>query len=191
MNNPSRRTMPLILSIVLVVSAVIYLTAMRTPLTDSIAAVTALVGALAIWFQMKRSKDMEEGTFIVGLNDSFLGNEGIRDIYRKLVSGIALQEEDRVNIVEYLTFFETICVLYRRGLVDMAVLDNLFSYRFFLVVNSPDVQRMELLPDAAYYKNLYTLDYLWTEYRRKHGKEVDEARSLAAHKPDYRSYVEV
>src|SRR5699024_6508595 len=107
------------------------------------------------WFQMKRAKDMEEGSFIVGINDSFLSSDGIRAVYRKLVSHESITEEDRVNVVEYLTFFETVYILYKRNLIDIAVLDDLFSYRFFIAVNNPDIQRLELICDACYYKNIY------------------------------------
>ena len=191
MNTSRSRMIPMVFSIILVVTAVTFLAMKETSFTDIIAAVTALVGALAIWFQMKRAKDMEEGSFIVGLNESFLGSDGIRNIYRKLVSQIPLTEDDRIEIVEYLTFFETIYVLYKRGLVEISVLDDLFSYRFFLAVNNPDIQRLELICDAPYYKNLYTLDYVWSNYRRKRGKTVQWEGSLAQCNPDYRSFVEV
>ena len=191
MNHRNYRFMPLVISVLIVVAAVASLSVQRTKISDAIAAITALVGALAIWFQMKRAKDMEEGSFIVGLNDSFLKSEGIRDVYHKLVSNTPLTEEDRVNVVEYLTFFETVYILYKRGLADLGVLDDLFSYRFFIAVNNPDIQRMELISDAPYHKNIYTLDHIWSSYRRKHGKAVDEERALSNCNPDYRSFVEV
>ena len=191
MRNGHYRALPLIISVIIVVAAVVFLSVQRTAFSDGIAAITALVGILAIWFQMKRAKDMEEGSFIVGINDSFLSSEGIREVYRKLVSHTPLTEEDRVNIVEYLTFFEAVFILYKRGLIDLAVLDDLFSYRFFIAVNNPDIQRLELICDAIYYKNIYTLDYVWTSYRRKHGKTVTYEGSLAQRNPDYRSFVEV
>ena len=73
MKNGHYRAMPLIVSIVIVVAAVAFLSLQRTSFSDALAAITALVGILAIWFQMKRAKDMEEGSFIVGINDSFQG----------------------------------------------------------------------------------------------------------------------
>lgn len=191
MKNGHYRAMPLIVSIVIVVAAVAFLSLQRTSFSDALAAITALVGILAIWFQMKRAKDMEEGSFIVGINDSFLSSDGIRAVYRKLVSHESITEEDRVNVVEYLTFFETVYILYKRNLIDIAVLDDLFSYRFFIAVNNPDIQRLELICDACYYKNIYTLDYVWSSYRRKQGKPVEFEGSLAQRNPDYRSFVEV
>lgn len=185
------RAVSVVFSVFFVIATVAFLVMKRTAITDIIATATALVGALAIWFQMKRARDMEEGSFIVGLNESFLSSDGIRAIYRKLVSNTPLTEDDRVEIVEYLTFFETIYVLLERGLVEISVLDELFSYRFFLAVNNPDIQRLELICDAPYYKNLYALDYTWSTYRRKHGKTVQLEGSLAQCNQDYYNFVKV
>lgn len=168
----------------------------HTSLSDLLVAATAVSGAIAVFVQMKRTKDLEEGSFIVELNNSFITNENIQELYNKLVSGKALQEGDRAHIVEYLTFFEVIQVLNEQKLVDLAVLDDLFYYRFSVSVCNKSVQDLELIHDAKYYRNIYTLDHDWREYRRKHHKEVFDGdgrdnKSLENAKPNYENFVKV
>lgn len=155
---------------------------------DIIATITAVIGAAAIWFEMKRSKDMAEGEFVINLNESFLNNDDVKLVYRKLISKEPLSEEDRLPITEYLTFFETIYLLLERGVASLPLIDDLFSYRYFLIVNDHIVQDMELIPDAQYYKNLYTLDHLWREYRRRKKLPL-AADSLETRNPEYMRYV--
>ena len=137
-----------------------------------ITALTAVVGAVAIWFEMKRSKDMAEGQFISSLNQDFLGNEDIKRLYEKLVAGSEILEEDRVKIVEYMTFFETVFLLLDRGVLALDLTDDLFYYRFQVAVNNKDIQSMELLPDAQYYVNIYTLDNMLYKVADVYEEEV-------------------
>lgn len=154
-----------------------------------ITALTAVVGAVAIWFEMKRSKDMAEGQFISSLNQDFLGNEDIKRLYEKLVAGSEILEEDRVKIVEYMTFFETVFLLLDRGVLALDLTDDLFYYRFQVAVNNKDIQSMELLPDAQYYVNIYTLDNMLYKYRTRKHKELPKSGTLRQAKPDYLTYV--
>lgn len=155
---------------------------------DVVATIAAIVGAGAIWFEMRRSKDMAEGEFIINLNDSFLGSDDIKSVYRKLNSKEPITEEDRISVVEYLTFFETIFILIERNVATLALVDDLFSYRFFLAINNHDIQNLELIRDAQYYKNIYTLDYRWKRYRIKHKLALDED-CLEEQHPQYLDYV--
>jgi len=155
-----------------------------------IVTLTAVVGSIAIWFEMKRSKDMAVGEFITSLNESFNSNEDVKMLYKKLISNEPITREDQLEVVEYLTFFETIFLLLRQDIISIDFLDDLFSYRFFVAVNNKDIQKLELIPDAKYYKNIYTLDYQWRIYREKHHKDVDNINSLRAKNKDYMDYVE-
>jgi hypothetical protein len=139
---------------------------------------TAIVGAIAIWFEMKRTKDMAEGEFVLTLNNSFSSNEDLKVLFGKLVNGAELTEEERPAIVEYLTFFETVYILITRNVVEIKIINDLFAYRFFMAVNNKYVQELELISDCQYYRNIYKLDRLWLEYRMKEGIECKESEYL-------------
>ena len=156
---------------------------------EIIVSLTAVVGAIAIWFQMKRARDIAEGEFITTLNESFLANGDVKGLYRKFIEGAALSVEDQTAIVEYLTFFETIYLLLERDVIDIKLIDDLFRYRFFIAVTNTFVQDLELLPDARYYTNIYALDDLWTRYRIKQGDYEEPPTSLRQRNPEYDTFV--
>jgi len=171
-----RFTIPLILVITMMVVIITYALTADQFAADFLVSVTAVIGALAIWFEIRRSKEIAQGEFVLTLNNSYSGNKDIKELYRKLISGEPLSEDDLPNIVEYLTFFETIYLLLKRDVVKMDVINDLFAYRFFLAVNNPDIQRLELVKDDQYYRNIFRLDHLWHQYRFKNGY-VDYERS--------------
>ena len=156
---------------------------------EIIVSLTAVIGAIAIWFQMKRARDIAEGEFITTLNESFLANEDVKGLYRKFIKDEVLCEDDQTAIVEYLTFFETIYLLLERDVIDIKLIDDLFRYRFFIAVTNTCVQDLELIPDAQYYTNIYALDDLWTRYRTRQGDYENPHNALRRRNPDYETYV--
>jgi hypothetical protein len=178
-------------AVFVVAAAIAYFLFEGSRLQETVVAVTAVVGALAMWFQMKRSKDMAEGEFILTLNTSFSKTKDIRELYTKLASGRPLTEADRTAVVQYMTFFETMYLLIDRDVVDMKLLDDLFRYRFYIAVTNPQIQEMELIPDAPYYCNIYTLDHLWTKHRERLGEPVDSPTALSLANPRYFDFVKV
>jgi hypothetical protein len=139
----------------------------------------ALGGIVAIYFQMKREKNISEGEFIYSLYDGFSNNENIKRIYHKLEncknSGCKtdpFSNEDIGYIIDYLTFFETMYLLIKRKIVKIDLIDELFAYRFFIAVHNPFVQKHNLIKYNNYYKNTYRLHKLWTDYRMECGDTI-------------------
>jgi hypothetical protein len=188
---PSRRSyrVAFIASLALIVLALVFLFVEGSTPQEVILTLTALVGAIAIWFQMKRARDIAEGGFISTLNESFSSTGDVKALYGKLIDGADIGKSDRTAIAEYLTFFETIYVLLERDVVDMRLIDDLFRYRFFLAVNNEHVQNLELLPDARFYKNIYALHNMWIRYRSKDGDADDSPTALQNRDPDYQAHV--
>jgi len=116
-------------------------------------------------------------------------NPDIKAIYRKIISGEKIEEADRAAVVEYLTFFETLYILMNRDVVNISMIDDLFAYRFFSAVNNKDIQDMELVKDAIYYKNIYRLDNLWHKHRFEQGTVKDEESALRKIVPDYENLI--
>lgn len=78
-----------------------------------------------------------------------------------------LVEEDRAGMGQLLTFFETVCILIQRDVLDPVLMDDLFRYRFFLAVDDEEVRRMEISPDVAFSRNLYRLEVGWDRLARQ------------------------
>ena len=55
------------------------------------------------------------------------------------------------KMINYLVYLESLAALVFRQVIHLDVIDDLFSYRFFLAVNNPVVQECELLPYADFY----------------------------------------
>lgn len=178
-----------ILMIVLLVVLLMFVTSVITSLisnnvikvnskiSDIINSLAAVVGIIAIWYQMKREKDLSEAEFIINLNNSFTSNMEIKTIYRKLEECKLINEdpftnEDNISIVDYLTFFETLNNLLKRRIIKFEMIDDLFSYRFFIAVHNTYIQDRELIKDKEYYNNIYILHKKWTEYRKKNNKDI-------------------
>lgn len=127
---------------------------------------------------MKRAKDLSEAEFIINLNQNFVTNQDIREVYEKIEAnknGLddPFSDEDVVKIVHYyLTFFETINYLVKRRVLNFDMLDNIFAYRFFIAVHNRHIQSRELIKDDKYYRNIYVLHKSWIAYRKKKCIEI-------------------
>ena len=179
------------ISILLVIICMLSVLVDKSKVQNIIVTMTAVIGAIAIWFEMKRSKDMAEGEFITSLNQSFLSGDDVKGLYRKLINNEEITEDDKLSIVEYLTFFETIFLLINRDVISIKLVNDLFYYRFNIAIKNKYIQQLELIPDAKYYTNIYTLDYIWRKYRKKKFKETNEENSLFINNKDYNKFVKV
>lgn len=152
-------------------------------INEVIGTIGLIASVLIVIYQLSCDNDITMGTFILELNNSFIGNERILAIYHRLKSfedmtdeekEHCITEEDRPNLDEYLVFFETISVLRKKGIIEMSTLDEMFGYRFFIAMNNPLVQKIEL--EATGFENYVALIELykeWRQYRiRKYGKDA-------------------
>ena len=78
--------------------------------------------------------------------------------------------EDNIQIViNYLVYHEALAALVKKGVLSIKNIDDLFAYRFFLVMNNPEIQEKELRPEAQYYHGCFWLYKKWKNYREKRG----------------------
>lgn len=71
------------------------------------------------------------------------------------------------DLATYLSFFETLYLILITKTLDIAVVDELYRFRFFAACNNPTMQASELLPLGHQYPNILALYDLWSEYIRK------------------------
>lgn len=156
---------------------------------ESVGLIISLIIAVR---QLTDSKEIARATFITELNKSFAENTDYLDLYNKLQNcydkacPCAQSCKDRYNlkkacnlgipkgqISNYLTFFETMYLLNRNGVISFEVLDDLFAYRFFLAVHSKVVQQKKIKSQPQNFKNIFCLEYEWLKWRKEHGKDVN------------------
>jgi len=153
---------------------------------EILSALAALIGVLAIWYELNREKDLRESQFIIDLNNSFYENEDIKELYIRLNrmmievgEGKSVTEfdttfsvEDELLVSQYLGFFGTINYLIERKMIDLKMIDTTFAYRYFLIANNPYIQDLFLIKDSQYYKGNYNLYKKWFNYRKKNGFHI-------------------
>jgi hypothetical protein len=143
----------------------------KVKLTEIFALSTAVSGIISFLIEMIRGKKLAEAEFIVNLNQIFTSNEQYRNAYTwfenyDFESNPDLDCLSNADISNYLTFFETFYLLIERNIIDIAMIDNLFGYRFFLAVHNPCVQERKLVRAPDNFHNIYKLEKKWIEYRR-------------------------
>jgi hypothetical protein len=139
---------------------------------DILSALTAVIGIVAIWYQLKKDKELNEAQFIYELNNAFYQNPDImkvyqacNDYYMKLNETSGLLRSDEKYVTQYFSFFGIINTFVEKGVLNMDLIDRTFSYRYFLVANTPEIQDLFLIQDSAYYKGNYNLYNNWIKYR--------------------------
>lgn len=155
--------------------------------------VVGVLGTIIIAvMQLRDSKEISRASFIVELNRTFVENKDYTTIYNALQNCLDQKcpnspcderhcdiHFEKSLISNYLTFFETIYILYKKDVISFDIIDDLFAYRFFLAVHSRLIQQEKLIPQPENFKNIFLLEKEWLDYRIKAGKhtqdELDEA----------------
>ncbi len=162
--------------------------------TTMITTAVAIFGGLAIYYQIYKESKTAEGEFLRNLDESFKHEEiwciaerlfdvqdGL-DENGRFVLKRPFQESERVKMMAYLTFFETLYLLVEQHVVTMDEVDQLFRRRFFKAVMNEDIQRHELVRNYYGYVNIYLLDLKWREYLVKHSKKgSDQLATITKH----------
>lgn len=145
-----------------------------------LSALTALIGVYAIWYQLKRDKDINEAQFLIDLNAKFYENQGIMETYSKCVAdqqgnsnnSVVFTRDDEPKVSQFFSFFGTINNLLERSILDLEIIDKTFSYRYFVVANRKEIQDVFLIPDAKYYRGNYKLYKKWYTYRKQNNMPI-------------------
>lgn len=156
-----------VVGLLVIIISILFYKDMPQRIWEVMEALGAIIGVILVLLELRGSRDLSQGTFITNLSDSFNNNDGIQKIYKKLEMGQPVTDDDTVDVVRYLTYFETVYVLLKKGAIDLPLIDDLFSYRFQLALRNRDIQRISLIRFDSSYCNLYRLDSLWCKYRKK------------------------
>ncbi len=173
---------------VVVISILIVLLADEAVITI-ISTISTLIGIVGLLISFKLDRNISEASFVFELYKTFRENENIKNISNKLEAyflgqEVSITENDRSDIVDYLTFFEMLGSMEQRGAVSVQSIDPLFGYDFFIAVNNPIVREMEFERFNEYYVQTTALLKKWKKYREKHGLPMPLS-VLSERKTDY------
>lgn len=150
-------------------------------LTETVATVIAIFSAVAFCLEYYENKLLNEAQFIMELNEQFLSDSNLSEVewelekyynrYRKdelteeyeekFAKKFELKNRERQHLVNYLVHLEGIAALVNNGVIHLDAIDDLMSYRYFIAVNNPIVQKLELLEYPDYYKGCYAIYTDW------------------------------
>lgn len=182
------------ISIILIAVALIamsYFNIINDTFVSIITIITAIVGAFGIWLELNKEQEINQASFILTINSDFyaLGGKGTMyaaDLEKMLdedfagVKKLELKPDHNVMVVQYLVWLKTLSSLINRRMIKISAIDDLFSYKFFIAVNNPQIQQMELLPYKTAYKGIFKAHKVWKKYRERHGLEIyNEATDLS------------
>ncbi len=136
----------------------------------------AVSGLIKLIYESNKTRKLKEAEFISNLNRDFTTNDHICHLYEKLEhdyrypkEASSITEKDVLSFVIYFTFFETLYDFIKKKIVTIENIDDLFGYRFFIMLHNPTIQKNELTADITVdsYVNIFQLYDIWLSYRVK------------------------
>ena len=159
---------------------------------EIIVALTSMLGAIGIVSSMKKDCDLDEAKFIVELNNSFIQNSDFYMVYdfwdkyhdKKSFKSMPSKDKKELPTVisltyKYLDFFEPLYLLVKKKIVEIETVEELFEYRFCVVVNNWGVQhyvlnsKEEKYLEKGYYDNIINLYCIIKEYKYNSKRLID------------------
>lgn len=146
---------------------------------------TAIAAASIIIVQLKQDQKGEikhrktaEAQFMLEYNKSFIENKDMCMVEHYLeqevggdpVTEMSSLREQRQIFINYLVYLEGMASCVHQDQLAFESIDDVFAYRFFIAVNNPEVQSLELVRCAQYYRGCFRLYEEWVEYRESTGK---------------------
>lgn len=182
-------------AVLLLISTLLLENTLASRITTVITLATAIIGAGALFVQYKRDKDVNQASFIVEYAKYFYSLNGTEDTLM-LLDEYRLGNEKVVDsipytgIINYLFWCEELSTLVQKNIVDIPTIDNLFSYTFFLITNNKYIQDKELIPQAEFYKGIYYLHEVWTEYKIRTNQPIINEKEALNKVADYAMYAQ-
>ena len=143
-----------------------------------VTSLTAVVSAIAVYIQMKKDKDITQTEFLLEFSKFFYTFEGAQKLEKKIDRAMEKNKlyeystDDYEEVCDYLLWIEALASMVNRKSLSIKTINDLYSYRFFAVVNNPSIQTKEIANYANYYKNIYHLHREWVKYRKSLGQEI-------------------
>jgi hypothetical protein len=166
----------LILSVMLLVMALIgslFLDdVLGARISNVVTIITAIVGAVALFIQFKKDKELNMASFIIDYSNQFYDIYKLSDILYELeLSRIDNKHVIDIkkyykDIVAYLQWLESLASLVNDNILNIEKIDNVLSYRFFLIVNNKQIQQQEIIPCKEFYRGIIKLYDNWYKYKK-------------------------
>ena len=147
-------------------------------ISNVVTIITAIIGAVALFLQFKRDKDLNEAGFVVDYSVQFYDIYNLQDVLNEL-ENCRKDKKYKIDmdkyykdVVGYLQWLESLAALVNSKILSIEKIDDVLSYRFFLIVNNKQIQNYEIIPCRTYYRGIYNLYRTWSNYKKKNNLEI-------------------
>jgi hypothetical protein len=155
-----------------------------TALSAICALAYCLITAVTLIFlgvQLREARRYTLAQFVYQLGKEF-------EAFDEALQPLLLKDSDRKGLEQQLLrclqFFERTKTLCDIGVLDVKILDAMFGYQFFYLVNDPWVQKSLLLCDPHYFPEVFALHKQLSDCHRRLGLEIPGAQNdLALENP--------
>lgn len=144
-------------------------------------AIGGTAGALMVLYEVRLTKQIAQAEFIRELQSSYSTDPLIGELWNKLLLKEPITGADRARMSNYLTFFETLHLLQKRGALDLGLADELFRNRFFTAIGNRDILSATILSEHGSFGNIHALISEW------HAHLVEKQKPIHA---GYYTYIE-
>jgi len=146
-------------------------------IAEVVTVITAVVGAVALYFQFQRDKDINEASFVLEFWKNFSENDKTLTIQKKCDQDIHSKrthftKEDYDGILMYAQWLEALSAVINRNILSFNFINDMYGYMFFVFVNNKYIQQTELLPNIQFYQGIVKAYRTWEIYLIKHNKEI-------------------
>ena len=160
-----------------------------------ITTLTAIVGAFAVYIQIRKSKIVDQSSFTIEISKYFYEIPEISDLVHKLgkssdVDGVEYQikQSERQLVIKYLNYIKTLATLLESKVITVETLNNVFAYEFFMILNNKSLQELEIRQFAAFYYDIFEMYEKWSTYKQKLGEEIPCEDTALSNLPEYKEY---
>ena len=162
----------------------------NTVFFGALEAVGALFGLFGLIYQEKENKKIESASFIVELNQNYLSDIS----HQKLIAALEESPENwspeiRDSAIQHLDFFEPFCILVENRIIDIRLINDLFAYRFFRVVNDLRVQDNIIGKTPDSYRNIIVLHYIWKKHKTQKNESIPFEATDLSHQAWYQQTI--
>lgn len=148
--------------------------------------VATVFSAMMIVAEMHAGKQANKAERLIELNNYFHDNERLMLIYDALENdknnGLGAPNFVKVGVVDfaaYCSFYENLGYLLSKGIATISDIDDLFGYRFFMMMHCPYIQETNLLPHSSSWQKIFELYDIWMKYRKSQYHEGDYGKYTA------------
>jgi hypothetical protein len=134
-------------------------------LVTAIGSVAAVVGIVFVWLQVRASRRVAQGEFILRLGELLNGYEPIA---RVLIQKQWKPDDDGVSLnemVRYMEMFDQMKILIDYRMIEPAIFQRLFGYRLYFVVMNDYLYRTQLLENSQWWPDTIALSKLTAKHQ--------------------------